>query len=281
VLEHRPSRERQLYPIGGHASLERRGSLDSLLGSELIHDDDLLLHRLVEGEALYYGRERPPDEQPGSVQILVDASASMRGQRQVFARGLALALAKRLTLRGDAVYLRFFDGRLHPPLPMSSGAATPTAMASAARSHAAQHALLALLLFRSQRGRNYRRVFEDLLRELRAPRRSAPSPAPSAGSLGGATGAAGSVRPTVYFLTHGECHIPSKTVQDLAALADLYAVFVRPSGELSVDYLPWLRRYHIVADDTLTQPEERRRHALGIIQLAADAAAASGPPRRS
>ena len=57
-------------------------------------------------------------------------------------------------------------------------------------------------------------------------------------------------------------------MQDLAALADLYAVFVRPSGELKMDYLPSLRSYHVVTDDALSRPEERRRQALGIIQQA-------------
>ena len=37
----------------------------------------------------------------------------MRGQRQVFARGLALALIKKLTLEGDEIWVRFFDSRLH------------------------------------------------------------------------------------------------------------------------------------------------------------------------
>ena len=45
--------------------------------------------------------------------ILIDASASMRGVREVVARGLALALAKKLALLGGEVWLRFFDSRLH------------------------------------------------------------------------------------------------------------------------------------------------------------------------
>ena len=46
-------------------------------------------------------------------QVLVDGSASMRGVREVFARGLALALCKRLALLGEDVSLRFFDSRLY------------------------------------------------------------------------------------------------------------------------------------------------------------------------
>ena len=39
----------------------------------------------------------------------IDASASMRGQRSVFARGLALTLIKKLLLQGEDVYFSFFD----------------------------------------------------------------------------------------------------------------------------------------------------------------------------
>ena len=132
----------------------------------------------------------------------------------------------------------------------------------------AQRALLGLLLFRSERGRNYRRVFEDLLRELRSPRggRHSSTAPPSDRATQPDAGAEG--RPTIYFLTHAQCHIPRQTVQDLAALADLYAVFVRPSGELKMDYLPSLRSYHVVTDDALSRPEEQRRQTLGIIQQA-------------
>ncbi len=243
VFEPRRSEQRQLYPVGGHASIERRGSLDSLLGSELVFEDTLFLHRLSDGEALYYGRERPPEDRPGAAQILVDASASMRGLRQIFARGLAWALGQRLRQRRP-VSLRFFDGRLAEPLPILLGNETG--------------ALLTLLSFRSARGRNYQRVFSDLLREQRRP-----SAAPGR-SLPAAAG-----RETLYIVTHGECHVPTRLIQELAQQADLYAVFIRPSGELQLDYLPWLRGYHVIADGELAEREPRRRLALDIIERAA------------
>src|SRR5207244_1924240 len=52
---------RQTYPEGGYEGLARRGSLDSLLPSEAAYPAPLFLHRVPNGEALYYGRERPPE----------------------------------------------------------------------------------------------------------------------------------------------------------------------------------------------------------------------------
>ena len=242
ALEPQHSHDRQRYPIGGHASIERQGSIDSLLGSELVFDDTLFLHRLADGEALYYGRERPREHEPGPVQILIDASASMRGQRQVFARGLAWALGRRLSPRRP-VTLRFFDGRLHEALPLSAATSQ-------------SEALFSLLSFRSQRGRNYARVFSDLARELRSPRRATGRSQPFAG------------RPSLYVVTHGECHVPPRLIQDVAAHADLYAVFVMPSGSLRIDYLPWLSGYQIVDEAALDQREDRRRLAQGVIEQA-------------
>ena len=247
VLEPQRSVDRQHYPVGGHASIERRGSIDSLLGSELVFDDTLFLHRLSDGEALYYGRERAPEQQPGPVQILVDASASMRGQRQVFARGLAWALARRLSPR-RSVSVRFFDGRLHEPQPFPVASSPPTAM----------EAQLALLSFRSERGRNYQRVFSDLVRELRSRRRVRISDTREPQG-----------RPTLHIVTHGECHVPPRLMQDLADLADLYAVFIMPSGPLHIDYLPCLAGHQIVDEELLNQRDARRRAALGILDRAA------------
>jgi len=250
LLEPQRSEDRQRYPIGGHASIERQGSIDSLLGSELVFDDTLFLHRLSDGEALYYGRERPREQQPGPVQILIDASASMRGQRQIFARGLAWALGKRLSL-SRPVMLRFFDGRLHEAQPMSAGSA-------------AQEALFSLLSFRSLRGRNYARVFADLLRELRSARRADTASRATTG------------RPTLYIVTHGECHVEARLFGDLALHADLFALFVMPSGPLRLDYLPSLSGYQTIDEALLDQRDERRRLALEAIERAAAASFQAG-----
>lgn len=254
VLETRTAAGAHSYPTGGYAALQGRGSLDALVLSELASDEDILYTRYALGDLLYYGREQQRPPQRRLHYVLVDASPSMRGLRQVFARGLALSLCKRLSLLGGEVLLRFFDARLHEAV-------------SAQR--AAGRLLPYLLGFRSQRGRNYGRVFADLAGELLALRRStAAGPRPAV---------------TVYLLTHGECHIPLPVVRTLRRYATLYGVFTLPSGELQLEYLQLLHRYQVVLEDALGSVAARRERALQIVSdVTADAAgpAAGASTRR-
>jgi hypothetical protein len=144
----------QRFSIDGFASVETRGNVDALLPSELAHDDDVFLLKALSDDLLYYGHERQNEVSRPLHYILVDGSASMRGAREVFARGLALALAKKLSLVGGKsadVWVRFFDSRLHPRIDLG---------------RSARRDLPRLLSFRSQRGRNYARVFADLAVEV-------------------------------------------------------------------------------------------------------------------
>jgi len=112
------------------------------------------------------------------------------------------------------------------------------------------HDLPYLLCFRSERGRNYARVFQDLLAELdhdTGPRRR---------------------EVALTIVTHAECHIPRPTVEVLARRASLYGVFVLPSQPLAVDYLPLLRHHQVVTAETLAQAAEKRRQALQIVREA-------------
>jgi hypothetical protein len=242
VLETRRPAGAHSYPTGGYAALQNRGALDALVLSELASDEDVLYTRYALGDLLYYGREQQHEPPRRLHYVLVDASPSMRGLRQVFARGLALSLCKRLSLLGGEVLVRFFDARLHEPV-------------SAERSPA--RVLPYVLGFRSQRGRNYGRVFRDLVAELAAQaraNRSAPRRAV-----------------TIYLLTHAECHIPIELVKALRQAATLYGVFTLPSGELQLDYLPLLHRYQIVHEDSLSSAPARRAQALRIIEDVSDA----------
>lgn len=251
VLETRRSAGSQHYPVGGYAAIERRGPLDAVLLHELASDDELFFLRLSENELLYHGRERRHEEGRGEHHILVDASASMHGLRQVFARGLAIALAQKLLLLGARVVVRFFDGRLHEPVVLSP---SQPSLGSA---------LPYLLSFRSSRGRHYGRVFSDLLRELQGQRQAAP---PS-GSTGAGRSAGYQVQ-GIHILTHGECHVSTATVQALAKIASLHGVFILPSSELSLDYLPLLTSSAVITDEDLRQPEARVGRALGVVAAA-------------
>ena len=232
LLETKRQGAPQRFAVDGYASVERRGAPNALLPSELALDEEMFSQRALSDELLYYGHERPQEGSRRVHGILVDASASMRGVREVFARGLALALAKKLSLMGVDVWLRFFDSRLHRKVQAGT---------------LGGHDLPYLLCFRSERGRNYARVFQDLLAELEQE--------------------AGQRRREVALtiVTHAECHIPRATVEALARRASLYGVFVLPSQPLAVDYLPLLRQHQVVTAETLAQPAEKRRQALQIV----------------
>src|SRR5262249_53510850 len=110
VLETKRAGGAQTFSMDGYASL---------VLSEFAYDDDLFERKVVDDELYYYGHEKEREEERRLMYILVDSSASMRGQRQVFARGLALTLAKKLSLAGDEVWIRFFDSRLYEILKIS------------------------------------------------------------------------------------------------------------------------------------------------------------------
>ena len=107
------------------------------------------------------------------------------------------------------MWVRFFDSRLHPRIDLG---------------RSARRDLPRLLSFRSQRGRNYARVFADLSVEVaRLVRDEGRDVA-------------------ITFITHGNCQIPTATVKALAAQARLFGIFVLPSGPLELEYLPLLHK---------------------------------------
>jgi hypothetical protein len=236
LLETKRRPAAQRFSIDGYAAIERRGNPDALLPSELAHDDEAFTQKALCDDLLYYAHERQNDV-PGRIHyLLVDASASMRGAREVFARGLALALAKKLSLLGGEVWLRFFDSRLYPRLDLG---------------RAARRDLPRLLSFRSERGRNYARVFSDLGVEIqRLVHEDGRSIA-------------------VTFITHGGCQIPSAAVDVLTAHAQLYGIFVMPSRPLDLDYLPRLHGSQIVTAASLGRSADKQRRALDIVDDAA------------
>ena len=133
------------------------------------------------------------------------------------------------------MWLRFFDSRLHDVVRVQRGGMLQVPY---------------LLCFKSERGRNYARVFRQLSAELSRLRRDRRRSV------------------VLYFLTHGQCHIPVEIVQQLRALATLYGVFILPSGGVPIDYAPLLHRAEIVDETTLGNRTLRRDRALGIVQEA-------------
>jgi hypothetical protein len=231
VLETKKSSGVQTYSVDGYASIETQGSLDSLLPSELAFDDDLFDRRYADQELFYYGREKQDTQKERLHYILVDASASMRGLRTVFARGLALALAKKMTLRGEDVWLRFFDSRLYERQELISS----------------RLRIPYLLCFRSERGRNTTRVFTELERELSRIMRENPKEV------------------VVTFISHGRCQIDARVVESLKSKCTMCGVFVTTGTEVQLDYLDKLNQHYVIAPDVLADKSSRKSEALKIL----------------
>ncbi len=232
VLETKRASGAQTFAVDGYSSLERKGNIDSLMLSELAYDDDIFEQKVVDQELLYFGHEREREDERRLQYILVDSSASMRGKRQVFARGLALTLVKKLSLQGDEIWLRFFDSRLHELIKVARGKEFPVPY---------------LLSFRSEHGRNYGKVFRQLLLEMARLKREHNRDV------------------VLYIITHGQCHVSPELISALAQQAFLYGIIILPSSELSLEFLPLLNRQQIVEDSTFASRAGRRDRALDII----------------
>jgi hypothetical protein len=214
----------------GYSGLGRRGSIDNMVLTELAWDDQELARRIADNEVLYYAREQQQEEEGREHLLLVDASASMRGDRATFARAMALATGKKLLLEGAAVAYRFFDSRLYEPH-AAQGQNLPTAH---------------LLSFKGERGRNPARVFSDLIAVLGLQRHASP--------------------PVVHLFTHAALYIPRELVQEVRRLAQIAAVFMLPSGgELNLDYVDLLNAHWVVDHSVLSRGAERAEAARNIL----------------
>jgi len=217
----------------GYSGIARRGSVDSLVLTELAWDDLELSRRILDNEVLYYAREQSQEPEGRLHHLLIDASASMRGARATFARALALATGKKLVLEGEQVSFRFFDSRLYEPHGTRSGE-LPTAH---------------LLSFKGERGRNPGRVFADLVTMLEVSRQREPKQA------------------VVHVFTHAALYIPRQLVQRARALAPMAVIFMLPSGgKLALDYLDLLAAYWVVDHGALSGRTERADAARAILE---------------
>lgn len=239
VLETRRAKATGTHAVHGYAGLGNKGSLDSLVLTELAWDEEEFARRMIENEILFYTREQAPDEARRLHYLLIDASASMRGDRQVFARGLSIALSKKLQLAGEEVWLRFFDSRLY----------------DVQRARPGQLPAAYILGFKGERGRNPARVFAQLATELALLR------------------ARDQRDPVIHLVTHAALHVPRPLVQEVRRHAHMFGVFILPSGgELELDYLDLLEGHAVVDHATLTEKKARAAAASKIVQDTAERA---------
>ena len=233
VLEGGHARTAGLHAVHGYAGVGRKGSIDSMVLTELAWDREELARRMMEGELLFYTRERAPEEARRLHYIVIDASASMRGDREVFARGLAIALGKKLQLAGEEVWIRFFDSRLYDVQRARDRAQLPAAW---------------LLGFKGERGRNPARVFAQLATEMALLRQRDPRD------------------PVVHLITHAALRVPRPLVQEVRRHAHLFGVFILPSGGvLDLDWLDLLEGHAVVDHATLQQKGARAAAASKIV----------------
>lgn len=251
VLETKRATGAQTFSVDGYAGLARRGTMDSLVLTELAYEDDLFDQRFSENEVFYYARDKTREEDRRLHYIVCDATASMRGQRSVFARGLALTLVKKMLLRGEDVAFRFFDSRLYD-----------VQIARAARRKSERGIDVPYVLsFRGEHGRHYAKVFGLLAGEL------------------GRTAKREQRTPVLYIITHAECHVPVEIAERLRSIATLYGIFMLPSGgQLDLEWASRLHTTQIVSEDTLGHREDRKARAKDILDDAAPDARTSLPP---
>ncbi len=244
VLETHRAHAAGTHAVHGYAGVGRKGSIDSMVLTELAWDEQELARRMVDGELLFYTREQAPDEARRLHYMVIDASASMRGEREVFARGLAIALGKKLQLAGEEVWMRFFDSRLYDVQRARERTQLPAAW---------------LLGFKGERGRNPARVFAQLATEIALLRTREQRD------------------PVIHLITHAALHVPRPLVQEVRRQAHLFGVFILPSGgTLDLEWLDLLEGYAVVDHATLQQRSARAAAATKIVD---EAARVSLPPK--
>lgn len=222
----------QTYAINGYAGLARDGVIDDMLLTELAWDDDLFAQRWLEHELFYHARERARDEEPEHHLVLVDATASMRGLREAFARGTAMALVHHLIRGRRTVDVAFFDSIVHPRV----------------RVTAQEHGTTHLLGFHERRGRDYARAFAQL-EQLLVERLQATREAQ-----------------WVTLITHGGCLVPQPQVEALCALAKIIGVFVMPTGDVP-PYANLLHQQHVIHAEELRGRAGRQRATARVLGL--------------
>ncbi|MEA3333676.1 MAG: WD40 repeat domain-containing protein [Pseudomonadota bacterium] len=105
----------QTYSCGGYHGLTHKGGLDNLALSEHLYPDNLLLHRILNREALYYGREGEREKRRRMTLIITQSGLEMSGTTNLLAKALTLAAIARLGNLGGDLRHSFFGSSWTPP----------------------------------------------------------------------------------------------------------------------------------------------------------------------
>ena len=233
VLETKKSRGIQTYAVDGYASIDNRGPLSSLLPTELVYDDDIFDRRYLHKEQFFYAREKDHELKDRLHYFMVDASASMRGLRSMFARGVALAMAKKALLGGDQVVWRYFDSRLYDKKEM----------------HLEDMHVPYILSFRGEKGRNTTSVFTELHREVKR------------------FGAEPSKEVVISLFSHGRCVIRPEVALGIRSHAQLFGIFVLPNEQHEgSDQWSHFDGYDLIHAKVLEDRAQRQSKALALLE---------------
>lgn len=112
----------QPYAVGGYTELTHKGGIDNLVPTELAYPKHLFYHRLLNQEALHYGREQSDKANQGLVYIVTQTGPEMKGDDDILARALSLALAQKMTEQGYMVQHSFIGSHWTSPLDLNQPA---------------------------------------------------------------------------------------------------------------------------------------------------------------
>lgn len=229
--DHRVAPTARAHAANGYSGLARRGSIDALVPAELAWDDEELERRMLFDELSFYAREDVPEPAAHLTHVLVDVSASMRGDRATFARAVALSIGRAQLAKGEVVF-RLFDARLSEPL-RARGRALP---------------VVELLSEKGERGRNTVRVLQTLADELAKIR------------------AESGREQTTYLLTHGATDLPKPLLARIRESSRLVAILIAPRGAALVGYADAVDASVVVTSDDLRDPEAQAERGAAVVR---------------
>ncbi len=117
--DHRGS---QTYSCGGYHGLTHKGGLDNLALSEHLYPDVLLQHRILNHEALYYGREGEREKKCRMTLIITQSGLELNGTRNHLSRALTLAAISLASNLGGDLRHAFFGSKWNTPVdPLKPG----------------------------------------------------------------------------------------------------------------------------------------------------------------
>jgi len=106
----------QMYPMGGYEGISSKGEIDNLIPSEFCYQPDMLAHRILNNESLYYSRESIPKTQKELIWIIAQTGLDMKGDADLMVRSLSLVLWHQLKNRDVDICHSFIGKRMTTPI---------------------------------------------------------------------------------------------------------------------------------------------------------------------